>query len=272
MPKTSRTYNAISNSIWGIAASGVTILLNFVVRIVFVRELGEEINGINSLFHSVISVMALMELGIGSAMIIHLYEPVKNDDQKLMRGILSFYKTIYRWLSLIFFTVGILVSLFLIDNLVESSIPLGTVRIYFLLCTASISLNYLTCYKRSILFAEQKNRISTGYTALCELMFRIVQIILILIFHQYIIYLVLLIAEKLTSNFMCTRYVNKHHPYLCSVKGAVLPRTKKTAIFDTIKPLMVNQTANTIQQSSSGIMIGLLLGNVSVVAYFGHYQ
>lgn len=272
MSNVSRTHNAISNSIWGIAASGITILLNFVVRVVFVRELGEEINGINSLFHSVISIMALMELGIGSAMIIHLYEPVKNGNQEMMRGILSFYKTIYTWLSLIFFTIGIGVSLFLIGGLVESSIPLSTIRIYFLLCTASISLNYLTYYKRSILFAEQKNRISTGYTALCELLFRIAQIALILVFHQYIVYLVLLIAEKLTSNYLCTCYVNRHHPYLRNLKGALLPRSKKRAIFDTIKPLMVNQTANTVQQSSSSIMIGILLGNVSIVGYYGNYQ
>ena len=68
----SRAYNSIVNSLWGIVASSITVLLNFAVRYFLVRELGEEINGLNSLFQSIITMMALMEMGIGSAMIIHL--------------------------------------------------------------------------------------------------------------------------------------------------------------------------------------------------------
>ena len=70
--KRSRTYNSILNSLFGIVASVVVTILNFVVRVVLVRELGEEINGLHNLFQSVINVMALMELGISTAMIIHL--------------------------------------------------------------------------------------------------------------------------------------------------------------------------------------------------------
>ena len=90
MNEKSRTYNSFVNSIWGIVASAVTIALNFVVRVVLVSQLGEEINGINSLFQSIISMMSLMELGISSAMIIHLYEPVKNKDEIIIAGIMNY--------------------------------------------------------------------------------------------------------------------------------------------------------------------------------------
>lgn len=77
MKEKSRTYNSITNSIWGIASALITVVLNFVVRIVIVRALGEEINGLHNLFQNTINVMALMETGVSSAMIIHLYEPGK---------------------------------------------------------------------------------------------------------------------------------------------------------------------------------------------------
>lgn len=48
MAERSRTYNSITNSIFGIIASIITVALNFVVRVVLVRQLGDEINGINS--------------------------------------------------------------------------------------------------------------------------------------------------------------------------------------------------------------------------------
>ncbi|OTE88249.1 hypothetical protein B1K96_36885, partial [Escherichia coli] len=65
---------------WGITSAIITVFLNFAVRIFIIRTLGEEINGLHNLFQNTINVMALMETGVSSAMIIHLYEPVKNKD------------------------------------------------------------------------------------------------------------------------------------------------------------------------------------------------
>lgn len=56
MKEKSRTYNSITNSIWGIASALITVVLNFVVRIVIVRALGEEINGLHNLFQNTINV------------------------------------------------------------------------------------------------------------------------------------------------------------------------------------------------------------------------
>ncbi len=267
----SRTYNSIANSIWGITASAITVTLNFAVRVVLVRQLGEEINGINSLFQSIISMMALMEMGVSSAMIIHLYEPVKHNDQTTISAIMSFYRHVYNYVAGAFAVVGILISIFLIDKLVTSSIPINTVRIYFLFFTACFVCNYLTYYKRSILFAEQKNRISTGVTAVCELFFRGIQIVLLLLWQNYIAFLIVLMLEKLVSNLICQYYVNKNHPYLRKNR-AIISSEKKKAIFKTVKPLMVYQTASTLQGTATSILISILLGNVAIVGYYGVYQ
>lgn len=271
MSNQSRTYNSVVNSLWGIGASLITVVLNFAVRVVLVKQLGEEINGINSLFQSVINMMALMEMGISSAMIIHLYEPVKMKDERTIAGIMKFYKCIYSYVAAAFTFVGVLVSLFLIDKLVTSSIPANTVRVYFLFFTACFVGNYLTYYKRSLLFAEQKNRISTGVTAICEIIFRGIQIALLLLWQDYILYLLILLAEKLTSNMICQYYVDKHHPYLRK-NQSVISLEKKKAIFATVKPLMVFQTATTLQGAATSILISILLGDVAIVGYYGVYQ
>ena len=78
--QSSRTYNSIWNSLVGIVSSLVTILLNFVVRVIIVKFLGEEINGIHNLFLSITNLVALIEAGFSSAMVIHLYKPIKEED------------------------------------------------------------------------------------------------------------------------------------------------------------------------------------------------
>lgn len=271
MDKQSRTYNSIMNSMFGVVASIVVTILNFVVRVVLVRELGEEINGLHNLFQSIINVMALMELGISTAMIIHLYAPVKEDNQNLIKGILNFYKKIYTWLAIIFTTVTLLVALFLLDRIVTTTIPFSEVRLYFVLFSLSFTVNYLLYYKRSLLYAEQKNRVSIIVSTSCELFFRTIQIILIIVFHQYLLFLLVTICEKYVCNKICNHYVDKRFPYL-SHNNTILEKEKKIAIINTVKPLFVNQMANTVQLASRSILISILLGNVAIVGYFGNYQ
>ena len=187
MAHKSRTYNSIVNSVFGIVASFITVALNFAVRVVLVRQLGEEINGINSLFQSITSFMALMEMGVSTAMIIHLYEPVKNEDRNAISGIMNFYKEVYCYVAVAFLVVGIIIDFFFLDKLITTTVPLSRVRIFFILFIATFVLNYLTYYKRSILFAEQKNRISTGVTAATEIVFRGLQIVTLIVFHNYIV-------------------------------------------------------------------------------------
>ena len=181
MKEQSRTYNSIVNSLWGILASMITTVLNFVVRVVLVKTLGEEVNGIHNLFQSVISIMALMEMGLNTAMIIHLYAPIKEDDKDFVRGIIGFYRKLYRILAFSFFVVGLVLSFVVLDVMITSSIAIGTVRIYFLLFVLSFSFGYLTNYRRCILFAEQKNRISILSTTFSEIVFRSTQIVTLFI-------------------------------------------------------------------------------------------
>lgn len=272
MPEKTRTYNSIVNSLYGIVASIITVALNFVVRVVLVRELGEEINGLHNLFQSITSVMILMEMGISAAMVIHLYEPIKKNNVELICGIMGFYKRIYTGISIAFTAISIIVALFILDSLVTTSIPIGTVRLYFVVYTISFTVNYLTYYKRSILYAEQKNRVAVVFTTLSEIVLRSLQILLLLVYHNYLLFVILTIIEKATSNILCAYYVNKRHPYLRSIKKTNLRKEIKVAIFRTIKPLMVNQTANTIQLASRSILISILLGNVAIVGYYGNYQ
>lgn len=268
----SRTSNAIINSVIGILSAVVTVFLNFAVRIILVRQMGEEINGLHNLFQSIINAMAIIEMGFSTAVVILLYKPIKEGDKERTTSIMFFYKRVYQYIAGIFAVMCLIVNVFFIDDLVTSSIGLNIVRMYFFLFSLTFILNYLTYYKRSILFAEQKNRISTGVNAGCELLFRSLQIVSILVWHNYFIFLFLMIAEKLASNMICNAYVNKYHPYINNTKDVIVSTEIKEAVVAKVKPLFVNQTATSVHQSSKSILVGLLLGNISIVGIFGNYQ
>ena len=267
-----RTYNTIANTLFGVVAAAITIILNFVVRVVLVRELGEEINGLHNLFQSVANMIALMEAEISTAMVIHLYKPIKEKNKDKIKEVMFFYRNTYVLLAITFTFVCAVVDVFFMDKLVTTTIEMSKVRVLFVVFSLSFITKYLTYHKRSILYAEQKNRVSVGVNTVCELIFRTAEIVSVIVFHEYMIFLILMICEAATSNLICSRYVEKYHPYLKSYRGVKASKATKTAIVDTIKPLFVTKIAGTVQQSARSILVSILLGNISIVGYFGNYQ
>ena len=104
------------------------------------------------------------------------------------------------------------------------------------------------------------------------MVFRGLAIVSAVLTHEYLYFLMFLIGEKICSNAICNIYINKQLPYLKKIKGVKLEKEKKQAIFRTIKPLFINQTSLTVQNSANSILISMLLGNISIVGYYGNYQ
>ena len=267
----SRTYNFVTNSIVGIINAVINIVVNFAARIVIVHALGNEINGIHSLFLNLITVLTLMETTISTAMIIHLYAPVSENDKEKIEELMAFYRKLYAAFAGFFFVAGIVINL-LIPLFITTTIDFSLVHIYFLLFTMSFALFYFTFANRCLLYAEQKNRVSTIATMLGELIFRGIGMILVILYREYWIFLVFLILEKLFSNAVCNIYIRRQRPYLGLLPGKKKNPALRKKIFASVRPLFVNQIALTVQNSSSSVIISALLGNVSSVGFYGNYQ
>lgn len=102
-------------------------------RIAFARYLGEELLGLNSLYTSVLQILQITELGIGNAMIIFLYEPVKNSDKEKTKALIHLYKNVYNVFAGILLLLGIGVQVLLIPHIVDvNTIAMKTVQSVFL--------------------------------------------------------------------------------------------------------------------------------------------
>ena len=88
----SRTKNATRNIIWGICYKITMLLLPFAVRTVMIYTLGSQYLGLNSLFTSVLDVLSLAELGVGSAMVYAMYRPIAEEDTEIVCALLNLYK------------------------------------------------------------------------------------------------------------------------------------------------------------------------------------
>ncbi len=105
-----RKSNTIRNLAYAWLAQGITIVMNMVVRMIFVRVLAKDYVGIGGLFSNVITMLSLAELGIGTAIIYGLYEPLAKNDQRSIKALMQFYQKVYVMVGILIGVVGIALS------------------------------------------------------------------------------------------------------------------------------------------------------------------
>ena len=70
-----RTTAIAKNATYSMVCHLLTLLMQFVVRTIFIRYLNIEYLGINGLFTNVLTILSFAELGIGNAIVFSLYKP-----------------------------------------------------------------------------------------------------------------------------------------------------------------------------------------------------
>ena len=102
----SRTKNSVLTMLSNGVRQILTVVLTFVSRTVFIHTLGADYLGLNGLFSNILSILALSELGIGSAISFYLYKPVADKDTHRIRVLMNFYKICYRIVGSLILGIG----------------------------------------------------------------------------------------------------------------------------------------------------------------------
>ena len=168
-----RSANSIKNAITAMISNIVTILIGIVSQAIFIKTLGTEYLGINGLFTNIISMLGIVELGIGSAIIYNLYEPIAKKDENKIKALMNFYKKSYRIIAMVVFILGLSIMPFLNNIIGNISVDIN-IKFVYLLFIIDVVASYLLTYKRSILYANQKtyitNIVHIGYLIIMNLL------------------------------------------------------------------------------------------------------
>ena len=106
MSNDSRTKNAARNLFFGTITRIYNLIVPFLMRTAMIYWLGMEYVGLNSLFTSILSVLNLAELGVGSAMTFSMYKPIAEQDTTRICALMRLYKIYYRIVGAVILVVG----------------------------------------------------------------------------------------------------------------------------------------------------------------------
>ncbi len=264
-----RTKNVMRNMVWGTANRIVSILFPFIVRTIFIKVLGEEYLGLNSLYSSVLQVLNLADLGFASAIVASMYKPIAENNQKEICALLNLYRKIYKIIGVSILVIGIALTPF-IGKLINGVPPTGVdIYLLWLIYLANTVVSYLFfAYKVSLLNAYQRNDLTEKIGAATRIATSIIQIFVVLVLKSMYLYVVLTVICSIAYNFLCAYECSKRYPqYQCEGQ---LNREEKKIITKNVGALAIQKIGNTISLSLDSIIISAFLG-LTTVAIYGNY-
>ena len=187
-----RTKNATRNIAVGMVLKIYQLFVPFIIRTVMIHMLGMEYLGLNSLFTSILQVLNLAELGVGSAMVFSMYKPIAEDDSATINDLMKLYQIYYRIIGAIILVVGVVLTPF-IPKLIKSDIPQGMniYILYFLNLVATVLSYWLFAYKNCLLTAHQRNDVISKVTIASNTVMYLGQILVLVLLKNYYVYLII---------------------------------------------------------------------------------
>ena len=185
-----RIKNTFFNTITGILGKVISLILGFVSRTLFIYVMGQEYLGLNGLFTNILSMLSLAELGFGSAVVFSLYKPIHENDTRKIQQLMCFYKNTYRKIGVLIGGAGIVLMPFLkyIVNFPQN-IDINFQLVYALFLLNNVSSYLFFGYRRALVTASQKQYLLRIYDYISSIVLCLGQILILLVTHNYILYL-----------------------------------------------------------------------------------
>lgn len=256
----SRLKNSALNFASGFLGRVLAILLNFAVRTIFIYCLNEAYLSVNGLYSNILTVLSLAELGFGSAMVYRMYAPVAVKDYQKAAALLQFYKKIYIIIGVVIFLLGLCVIPFM-DYIIKDKPDISGLTLYYILFLVNTSISYwFSSYKASVLYADQKEYIKTNVQNTMAILQSGLQIVLLLLFRKYLLYLLIQLAGNIFLNLYVAHLVDKRYPEIQTYQGASLSAEERVQIRKDTEALVLSRFGHVALNGTDNIIISAVVG------------
>lgn len=266
----SRTINTARNIVWGYIGTIISMAIQFVSRTIFIYTIGVSYLGINGLFTSVLGMLSLSELGIGTAINYNLYKPVANGDYEKIKSLMQLYKKAYRIIAIVITGIGLLLIPFL-PHLINSEEHIPNITLYYVIFLFNTVSSYFVSYKYGLVNADQKGYIVNNINSIFTIFMTIIQIIVLLLFKNYIVYLVAQATIQLIQKFVASFYIDRRYPYLREKNVAALSKTETSGIKKNVIALMIHKIGEMSIHQTDSIIISAFI-STTLVGMISNYN
>ena len=264
-----RTKNSIKNIYMSIVTQIVITLLGFISRKVFLNSLGTEYLGINGLLTNVLSMLSLVEGGIGTSIIYNLYKPLAENDEPKIIALIQLYKKLYGILAVVIFILSM--GLYpLLGVLIKGGTNISFLGFVYFIFVIKNVISYLNAHKWSLINADQKGYVLVKYNLIFNIVTTISKIIVLKISQNYILYLVIELLIFIIQNIWNGNVVNRRYPYIKDSKKYKVDSDTKENLITNVKAIFLHNIGTYCVFGTDNLLISSLI-SLKTVGLYSNY-
>lgn len=247
----------------------IKLSLQFIVRLFFIRTLPIEYLGINGLFTNLLAMLSLAELGVGSAIVYSLYKPLAEKDTETVKALMRLFQKTYSGIGIFIIIAGICVLPWL-DWFIKGN-AVTDIHWFYVIFLLNTGVSYFYSYKRNLLIADQKQYINSIYQSGGQIVLAVLQIIALLVYPSYWLYIVSILLVTICENFAVAKKADQVYPFLQDKEVKKLDSDIKNTIVKNVKAMIAHKIGGMAIFSTSNLILSKLVGLAAVGLYSNYY-
>ena len=260
----------------GIANVAVSILFrvllligSLLVRRYLINNIGNEANGLDSLYTSIVGVLSIAELGIGTAITFCMYKPIVEYNANKVSALYGLFKKMYIIIGAII-SIGGCVVMPLLPYLAKDY-QSANINLYltFGLMLISVVLTYAFSAKISLINAYKNNYITTTIHSSGQLLQYGLQMIVLISTKSFVWYLVCRIFATI-AQWVATEVVTQlKYKSIITNKQTIDADTKKE-VTKNVKAMFMHKIGSVLVNTADSIIISAFIG-VTILGKYTNY-
>ena len=265
----SRVENAKRNLFFGMVNRIVYMLMPFLSRTALIYVLGMDYVGLNSLVSSILQVLNLADLGIGTAIVYALYEPVANNDVGAIRALMNYYRKVYRAIGCVIAVLGIALIPFL-PFFIKGEPPKDVnITILYLVYLSNTVISYwLFAYKQALPTAMQRVDVVSNVNTITNILLNLAQVVVLIVWRSYYAYLVLIPICTIINNLLMSAHVDRTYPDY--KPDGTISNELRASIRKRVAGLTIQRVCATTRNALDSVFLSAFIG-LTVTAIYNNY-
>lgn len=246
----------------------ILLISSILVKRYVILYIGNDLNGLNSLYLSIINVLSVTELGVGDAIIFCMYQPIAEGNVEKTAALYVLFKKIYTVIGAVIALAGCLCMPclpYLARGYAEIDVNLYKT---FGLMLISVVLTYFFSAKTSLMNAYRDNYITTAITSGGQLLQQALQIVVLSRTKSFTYFLICRIVAVSVQWFVTEIIMHKKYVFILEVCHSRIDEKTKQAVIKNTKAMFMHRIGSVLVNTFDSIVISSFIG----IAILGRYS
>lgn len=244
----------------------ITMIMVIVVKSFLIRACGNEVNGLNALYLSIIGFLSVAELGVGSAITFCMYKPIVEKNYNTVSALYHLFRRFYLIIGGIILACGLAITPFI--SFFAKDYDKLDINLYitFILMLISVVITYMFSCKTSLINAYKNNYITTTISSSATILQYILQITVLILTKSFTWYLVCRIIAALAQWAVTELIARKKYLSILPNNQRLDDITKKE-VTKNIKAMFMHKIGRLLVNTVDSVVISMFVGVIALGEY-----